>query len=43
MELKIPGTALLDTGEVKRAKAVEPLQEFLSAGAQAVSHGLHLP
>lgn len=43
MVLTIPGTTLLDTGEVEGAKAVEPLQEFLSAGARAVSHGLHLP
>jgi hypothetical protein len=41
--LKIPGTALLDTGKVKRAEAVKPLQEFLSAVARAVSLGLHLP
>lgn len=41
--LKIPGTALFDTGEVEGAEAVEPLQEFLSAGARAVSGGLYLP
>lgn len=30
MDMFIPGTALLDTGEVEGAEAVHPLQELLS-------------
>lgn len=41
--LGIPSTALLDTSEVERAEAVEPLQEFLSAAASQVSRGMYLP
>lgn len=43
MIVSIPSTALLDTGEVELAEAVEPLQEFLSAAASQVSGGMHLP
>jgi len=33
MDMFIPGTALLDTGEVEGAEAVHPLQELLSVAS----------